>query len=181
MNMWYSNCNLQITKCDIVAYAYVLVSYQLKDIHKCRIDESIKLEEINLKEEEAEQLAKEERERYEATKSEAEYVKECVEREAAQRRVAETKASREAREKEKLENTLVGSVQQYQKFAWEEIVFATSSFSENLKIGMGAYGTVYKCNLHHTTAAVKVLHSKEAHKNKQFLQEVWFFRAFTTV
>ncbi|KAM7491768.1 hypothetical protein LguiA_034689 [Lonicera macranthoides] len=147
-------------------------SRKLKDIHKRRIDESIKLEEINLKEEEAEKLAKEEKERYEATKSEAEYVKECVEREAAQRRVAETKASREAREKEKLENALVGSVPQYQKFAWEEIVFATLSFSENLKIGMGAYGTVYKCNLHHTTAAVKVLHSKEAHKNKQFLQEL---------
>lgn len=49
---------------------------------------------------------------------------------------------------------------------------ATSSFSEDLKIGMGAYGSVYKCNLHHTTAAVKVLHSEDSHKNKQFLQEL---------
>lgn len=99
-------------------------------------------------------------------------MKECVEREAVQRREAETKANREAREKEKLENALVGSAQQYQKFTWEEIAIATSSFSENLKIGMGANGTVYKCNLYHTVAAVKVLHSKEAHTNKQFLQEV---------
>jgi hypothetical protein len=99
-------------------------------------------------------------------------VRECAEREAFQRRDAEMKADHDAKEKEKLENALFGPVQQYQKITWEEIVSATSSFSEDLKIGMGAYGSVYKCNLHHTTAAVKVLHSKENHKTKQFQQEV---------
>jgi hypothetical protein len=78
----------------------------------------------------------------------------------------------DAKEKEKLEKAIAGSVQQYQEITWEEIVSGTLSFSEELKIGMGAYGTVYKCNLHHTTTAVKVLHSKEDKNSKQFQQEV---------
>ncbi|KAF3568850.1 hypothetical protein DY000_02011466 [Brassica cretica] len=35
-----------------------------------------------------------------------------------------------------------------------------------------AYGTVYKCNLHHTTGAVKVLHAGETQLSKQFDQEL---------
>lgn len=132
----------------------------------------MKLKEINIKEERAKELARQEKERHEAAKREAEYVRECAEREASQRREAEMKAVHDAKEKKKFENALVGPVQQYHKFTWEEIVSATSSFSEDLKIGMGAYGSVYKCNLHHTTAAVKVLHSEDSHNNKQFLQEV---------
>lgn len=136
------------------------------------MEDGVKLEEINVKEVEAKELAIQERLKYEVAKKEAEYVKERAEREAAEKNEAENKALQEAKEKEKLENVLVGPLQQYQKFKWEDIVSATSSFSDNLKIGWGAYGTVYKCSLHHTTAAVKVLHSKEAHKNKQFQQEV---------
>jgi serine/threonine protein kinase len=147
-------------------------SRKVTDLEKRQIDESSKLVEMNAKKAEAEKLVKEEREIYEAILSEAEYVKECVEKEAAQRKDAEFKANRETREKEKLESALVGSTQQYHKFNWDEIRVATSSFSDTLKIGMGAYGTVYKCFLHHTVAAVKVLHSKEAHKNKQFLREL---------
>nr|KYP41419.1 U-box domain-containing protein 35 [Cajanus cajan] len=62
---------------------------------------------------------------------------------------------------------------QYRKFTWDEIVSATSSFSEDLKIGMGAYGIVYKCSLYHTTVAVKVLKTNENCESKQFQQEVW--------
>lgn len=83
------------------------------------------------------------------------------------------KATHEAKEKEKLEeSSLVAPKLQYQEFTWEEIINATSSFSEDLKIGMGAYGDVYKCNLHHTIAAVKVLHSAESSLSKQFDQEL---------
>lgn len=123
-------------------------------------------------EEKAKVFATQEKEKYEAAKIEAEYMRECVEREVSQRREAEMKAMHDAEEKEKLESVLVGPVQQYQKFMWDEIVTATSSFSEDLRIGMGAYGTVYKCSFHHTTAAVKVLHSKENRQTKQFQQEV---------
>ncbi|KAK7859317.1 U-box domain-containing protein 35 [Quercus suber] len=147
-------------------------SRKLHNLSDRRMEEAKKLKEINIKEERAKELARQEKERHEAAKREADYVRECAEREASQRREAEMKAIHDAKEKKKFENALVGPVQQYHKFTWEEIVSATSSFSEDLKIGMGAYGSVYKCNLHHTTAAVKVLHSEDSHKNKQFLQEL---------
>lgn len=146
---------------------------QLNDLSERRMEEAIRLKEINHKEEDAKDLARQEKERCEAAIMEAECMRECAEREASQRRAAEIKAMRDAKEKEKLENAIVGPMQQYQEITWEEIVSATLSFSEDLRIGMGAYGTVYKCNLHHTTAAVKVLHSKENNNTKQFQQEVW--------
>lgn len=147
-------------------------SRKLNILSKRRLEEGSKLKEINYKEEKAYELARQEKEKCEAAKREAEYVRECAEKEASHRREAEMKAVRDANEKEKLEIAVVDSVQQYHKFTWEEIEAATSSLSDNLRIGMGAYGTVYKCNLHHTTAAVKVLHSKEGHRSKQFQQEL---------
>ncbi|OMO52195.1 hypothetical protein COLO4_37371 [Corchorus olitorius] len=147
-------------------------SRKLSTLSKRRLEEAIKLKEISSKEEEAKQLAKQEKEKYEAARTEAEHVKECADREASQKREAEMKALHDAKEKEKFENILAGSVEQYQKFAWEEIVLATSSFSEDLRVGMGAYGTVYKCMLHHTAVAVKVLHSTENSRTKQFQQEI---------
>lgn len=132
----------------------------------------MKLKDIKLKVSRAEELARQEEEKYEAARRQAEYMKECAEREASERRNMEMKASRDVKEKEKLENALHGHVP-YQIFTWEEIISATLSFSESCKIGMGAYGTVYKCSLHHTTVAVKVLRSKERQNSKQFQQEVW--------
>ncbi|KAI8006525.1 U-box domain-containing protein 35 [Camellia lanceoleosa] len=147
-------------------------SRKINDLHKHQLEDATKLNEINDKEAEAKQLATQEREKYEAAIKEVEHMRKCVEREAAQKKEAEIRASHDAKEKEKFENALLSSPQQYRKFEWEEIVSATSSFSDDLRIGMGAYGTVYKCSLHHTAAAVKVLHSKEAHRNKQFQQEL---------
>ncbi|KAF5456243.1 hypothetical protein F2P56_025744 [Juglans regia] len=147
-------------------------SLKLINLNKHRLEEAMKLKEINLNEEMAKELARQEKKRYEAAVTEATYVRQCAEREASQRKEAEMKAIHDAKEKEKLENALVGPVQPYKKITWEEIVSASSSFSEELKIGMGAYGAVYKCSLHHTTAAVKVLHSKGSHMTKQFQQEL---------
>lgn len=117
-------------------------------------------------------MARLEKKRYEDASREAQLVKECAEREAMERKEAEIRVSRQTKEKENLESILNGHFYQYRQFTWEEITSATSSFSENLKIGMGAYGTVYKCSFQHTTAAVKVLHAKEGSKVKQFEQEV---------
>lgn len=147
-------------------------SLKLNNLSKRRLEEAMKLKEINNKEERAKELARQEKERYEAIKREAVQVRECAEREVSHRREAEMKAERDTKEKEKLEKALEGPVLQYRKFTWEEILSATSSFSEDLKIGKGAYGSVYKCSLHHTTAAVKVLHSKESHKTNQLQQEL---------
>lgn len=125
----------------------------------------LKFEELTLKEHETKGSAENETQTFEQKRGE--------EREAAQRREDEMKAIHEAKEKGKLgESSLVAPKLQYQEFTWEEIITATSSFSEDLKIGMGAYGAVYKCNLHHTIAAVKVLHSAENNLSKQFDQEV---------
>ncbi|XP_004499631.1 U-box domain-containing protein 35-like isoform X2 [Cicer arietinum] len=147
-------------------------SQKLNELNKRRVEESMKMKEIIAKEEMAKELANQEREKYEAAARETEYLKQCAGREAAERRESEMKATHAAKEKEKLEDALSGSTPQYRMFTWEEIVSATSSFSEDLMIGKGAYGMVYKCALHHTTVAVKVLHSNGNHKSKQFQQEL---------
>ncbi|KAH7855921.1 hypothetical protein Vadar_030576 [Vaccinium darrowii] len=147
-------------------------SEEVNDLNNLLLEESIKLGEINYEEEEARELAIQEEVKCETARQEVEYVKEYVERETVERNEDANKALKKAKKKEKLENAQGGPLQQYQKFEWEDIVSATSNFSDNLKIGCGAYGTVYKCSLHHTTAAVKVLHSKEAPRIKQFQQEL---------
>ncbi|KAJ8425470.1 hypothetical protein Cgig2_001059 [Carnegiea gigantea] len=145
---------------------------RLSDLSKLRHEEAMKLKELSEKEESAKQLARLENEKFEAAKREAEYARVCAERETVQRKEAEQKAARDAKEKEKLKSKLGGNISQYQNFAWEEIISATCNFGEELKIGEGSYGTVYKCKLHHTTAAIKVLHSKEGTNDKQFHKEL---------
>ncbi|KAF8051669.1 hypothetical protein N665_1684s0005 [Sinapis alba] len=147
-------------------------SRKLGELNQRRLEEAIKLEELKLKEYAARELAEKEKQNFEKARRDAESMREKTEKEIAQRREAERKAARDAKEKEKLEGTLESPRLQYQHFTWEEIVAATSSFSEELKIGMGAYGSVYKCNMHHTTAAVKVLHTAESGLSKQFQQEL---------
>ncbi|KAI3519597.1 hypothetical protein L1887_08810 [Cichorium endivia] len=147
-------------------------SRKLNDLKERQLEESIKLEELNAKEEEAKALAEQQKQDHEKAKRQAEYAKECLRREAAVRKDAEENALRESREKEKLQDAITGNSSHYQKFTWEEIVDACSSFSENLKIGTGGNGIVYKSSFHHTVAAVKILHSQEAHRTKQFQQEL---------
>ncbi|XP_010438919.1 PREDICTED: U-box domain-containing protein 35-like [Camelina sativa] len=147
-------------------------SRKLGELNQRRLEEAIKLEELKLKEYEARESAEKEKQNFEKARRDAENMRERAEREIAQRREAERKSARDTKEKEKLEGTLGSPQLQYQHFTWEEIMVATSSFSEELKIGMGAYGAVYKCNMHHTTAAVKVLHSAESGLSRQFKQEL---------
>ncbi|CAN6860657.1 unnamed protein product, partial [Brassica oleracea] len=140
--------------------------YELAQVEA--LDASRKLhefEELTLKEHVTKGLEEKETRTFEQMRREA--------RDVAHRRETEMKATSEAKEKEKLkESSLVAPKLQYQEFTWEEIKTATSSFSKDLKIGMGAYGDVYKCNLRHTIAAVKVLHSPESNLSKQFDQEL---------
>ncbi|XP_017442750.1 U-box domain-containing protein 35 isoform X2 [Vigna angularis] len=150
----------------------VEASRKLNDLSKKRSEESIKMKEIIAKEEKAKEFAKLEIEKYQDASREAVYMKECAEREAVERKETEMKVIRATKEKEKLEDALSGNILQYRKFTWAEIVSATSSFSEDLRIGMGAYGTVYKCNLYHTTVAVKVLNTNGNRESKQFQQEL---------
>lgn len=61
---------------------------------------------------------------------------------------------------------------QYNAYTWEEIESATSSFSQELKLGAGANGTVYKGTFTQTIAAVKILNSNEEYGTKQLKQEL---------
>ncbi|KAF8054635.1 hypothetical protein N665_1322s0019 [Sinapis alba] len=147
-------------------------SQKLGELNHRRLEEARKLEEVKLKEYEAQELAEKDKQNFEKARRDVESLRKKVEREVAQRRAAERRATRDAQEKEKLDGTLASPQLQYQHFTWEEIVAATSSFSDEMKIGMGACGAVYKCNMHHTTAAVKVLHSPESRLSKEFQQEL---------
>ncbi|XP_076894117.1 U-box domain-containing protein 35-like isoform X2 [Bidens hawaiensis] len=147
-------------------------SRKLSDVEKLQQEELTKLKELKLKEQEAKTLAEEERKQREAAKRLAEYAKDCVRREAALRKDAEESVLHDSRVKQKLQDAIAGNSLRYHEFTWEEIVAASSSFSDDLKIGTGGNGTVYKSIFHHTVAAVKVLHSQEAHRTKQFQQEL---------
>ncbi|CAN6860666.1 unnamed protein product [Brassica oleracea] len=131
---------------------------QVETLDASRKLNELEFEELKLKENGTKGLEEKETQKFEQMRRET--------REVAQKR--------EAREKEdKLkERSLVAPKLQYQEFTWEEIKTATSSFSEDLKIGKGAYGAVYKCKLRHTAAAVKVLHSAESNLSKQCDQEI---------
>ncbi|KAG9452209.1 hypothetical protein H6P81_005113 [Aristolochia fimbriata] len=147
-------------------------SQQLDELGRRQMEEKMRLWELSIQEQKARELARQEKERTEAAKREADFLKECAESEALERKEAETRSAREAKENQKLERSLISIDQNYKNFSWEEIVSSTSSFSDALKIGMGAYGMVYKCNLGHAAAAVKVLHSSTGHTSRQFQQEL---------
>ncbi|KAK4285215.1 hypothetical protein QN277_001943 [Acacia crassicarpa] len=150
----------------------IYASQMLNNLSKKRMEESVKLKEIIAKEDMAKKLVTKEREKCEAAEREAAYLKRSSEEEAFDRREAEMKAVEAAERNEKLEDALSGSMLQYKKFTWDEIISATTSFSEDLRIGKGACGTVYKCDLYHTPVAVKILHSNEDHIIKQLQQEL---------
>ncbi|CAH2043998.1 unnamed protein product [Thlaspi arvense] len=150
-------------------------SKKMQDLNQRRSEEAARLKNLTIREEDAEEVVEMERERQEEAENEAELVRECVEREIEDRLEAEARAEEVRKEKQRLEDALEGGPlqrQQYMKFEWEDIVEATSSFSDELKIGTGGYGSVYRCNLHHTTVAVKVLHSDKSSLTKQFHQEL---------
>jgi hypothetical protein len=54
----------------------------------------------------------------------------------------------------------------------DDIANATEHFSDELKIGEGGYGPVYKATLDNTLVAVKILYSNVTQGLKQFRQEV---------
>ncbi|KAJ4894770.1 U-box domain-containing protein 51 [Raphanus sativus] len=150
-------------------------SRKVQDLNQRRSEEAARLKNLTIREEDEEDVVEMERERQEEAEKEAELVRICVERETGDKLEAQARAEEVRKEKQRLEDALEGGPlqrQQYMKFEWEEIVQATSSFSDELKIGMGGYGSVYRCNLHHTTVAVKVLHSDKSNLTKQFHQEL---------
>ncbi|KAJ4965373.1 hypothetical protein NE237_017222 [Protea cynaroides] len=141
-------------------------SQKQNDQSKHQKEQKIKAKKVAFKEDNTTELPRQEKEKveYEVVKQkEPEYMRKWVEAEA----------NPDAKEEKKIDKaTVLHSDELSNMFTWEDIVSATSSFSNDLLIGKGAFGSVYKCKLHHTTAAVKVLHSTESRWTRQFHQEL---------
>uniref|UniRef100_A0A0A9CTK6 RING-type E3 ubiquitin transferase n=1 Tax=Arundo donax TaxID=35708 RepID=A0A0A9CTK6_ARUDO len=131
-----------------------------------QIEDEIKLKEIELTEDKVRGLVrKQEREEYEEAR-EAEFKQHSDETEATHGYSDQFNAN-------EMGKNIVGlCFDEYNRYTWEEIQASTSSFSADLIIGKGSYGTVYKAKFHHTVAAVKVLNSHEGCGTQQLQQEV---------
>lgn len=60
----------------------------------------------------------------------------------------------------------------YRRYSIRDVEGATDGFSDDLKIGEGGYGPVYKAVLDNTSVAIKILKSDVSQGLKQFQQEV---------
>ncbi|TVU12707.1 hypothetical protein EJB05_46362 [Eragrostis curvula] len=136
-----------------------------------RIEDEIKLKEIELTENMVRRLVrKQETEEYEAAR-EAESKQNSDETE-----LIRSSCDQEANENETVKRISVHCFDEYNRYTWEEIQASTSSFSADLMIGKGSYGTVYKAKFHHTIAAVKILNSLDGCGTQQLQQELEVLR-----
>ncbi|KAF0903269.1 hypothetical protein E2562_026556 [Oryza meyeriana var. granulata] len=132
------------------------------------IEDEIRLKETELTEEKVRRLIrKKEREEQEVATREDQFKNDNAEREAKQSN------DNQEDDKNKTGERIFGRCfDEYNRYTWEEIQASTSSLSDDLMIGKGSYGTVYKAKFHHTVAAVKVLNSPEGCGTQQLQQEL---------
>ncbi|XP_072963761.1 U-box domain-containing protein 52-like [Typha angustifolia] len=143
------------------------------ELNRMRMEEERRVEEARMAEEAALAMAEEERAKCMAAMEAAEESKRVAEVEAEKRMDAEEKAVQEAEEKKRALHALALQADvRYRRYAIEEIEAATDHFAERRKIGEGGYGPVYRCLLHHTPVAVKVLRHDVAQGRSQFQHEV---------
>ncbi|XP_073001421.1 U-box domain-containing protein 51-like [Typha latifolia] len=143
------------------------------ELNRMRMEEERRVEEARMAEEAALAMAEEERAKCMAAMEAAEESKRVAEVEAEKRMDAEEKAVQEAEEKKRALHALALQADvRYRRYAIEEIEAATDHFAERRKIGEGGYGPVYRCLLHHTPVAVKVLRHDVAEGRSQFQHEV---------
>lgn len=146
--------------------------FQARELHQWKTEESRKVEALKQAEGAALELAEMEKAKCKAAMEAAEESQRIAELEAKKRLDAELKATHEEEEKKKALDALAQNDVRYRKYTIDEIETATQKFSENLKIGEGGYGPVYKATLDHTPVAIKVLRPDAAQGRKQFQQEV---------
>uniref|UniRef100_A0ACD5XWC9 Uncharacterized protein n=1 Tax=Avena sativa TaxID=4498 RepID=A0ACD5XWC9_AVESA len=133
------------------------------------VEDEIKLREIDLTEEMVRKLVRQMgREETEVANTEFE-----LNRSSSEREVTQTNGDQQGAVDNKTGQRIVGRcLNEYNRYSWEQIQAATSSFSSDLEIGKGTYGTVYKAKFQHTVAAVKVLNSTEGCGSQQLQQEL---------
>lgn len=117
-------------------------------------------------------IAAEEKVKHLQAMKEVDEAKNVLSEEAYERQVAVLNAHKESLEKKKIVNELFCSDRRYRKYTRDEIEVATDFFSESNVIGQGGYGKVYKCCLHGTPVAVKVLRPDAVERKEEFLREV---------
>lgn len=142
------------------------------DLVERRAQEEARLVEVRQRINITTEAARKEREQRYAIEAQARHVRDLAKEEALKKQNLQLRASKEADNVQKLEKLLELGGKSYTVFTWEEMESATSSFSEALKIGSGAFGTVYKGKVHHKTVAIKVLKSDDSHIAKHFEKEV---------
>ncbi|XP_044959092.1 U-box domain-containing protein 35-like [Hordeum vulgare subsp. vulgare] len=134
-----------------------------------RVADEVKLREIDLTEEMVRRLLRRmEREEEEAAEREAQPIQSSSEHKA-------TEGDGDHQTAGEINTGLKSAgrcLTKYNRYSWEHIQAATSSFSSDLVIGKGTYGTVYKAKFQHTVAAVKVLNSLEGFGTQQLQQEL---------
>ena len=139
------------------------------------VNASLKREEILRK------FAAEEKTKYLKVMKELEEAKNKFSKESYERQMAELDVLRESIERQRIVDTLLSNDRRYRKYTMDEIKLATNFFAEDLIIGEGGYGKVYKCNLDHTPVAVKVLHQDAINKKDEFLKEVLLVLEFSSL
>ncbi|CAI0628038.1 unnamed protein product [Linum tenue] len=147
---------------------------QARELHRWRMEEEQRLEAARFSEEAALALVEKEKAKCKAALEAAEAAEKVAQFEAQKRRAAELRAIQDAEERKKAGTSLSqgGADIRYRKYDIEEIESATHDFANNLKIGEGGYGPVYRAHLDHTLVAIMVLRPDAAQGRSQFQQEV---------
>ncbi|PKA63651.1 U-box domain-containing protein 34 [Apostasia shenzhenica] len=117
-------------------------------------------------------VAADERAKHLEAIKEVERARELLSRESLNRHKVESFASNLFFEKSKVLDDIVSNNRRFRRYSSYEIEAATDNFSDTMKVGEGAYGYVYKCNLDHIPVAVKVVRQDASNKREEFLREV---------
>ncbi|WVZ57626.1 hypothetical protein U9M48_007988, partial [Paspalum notatum var. saurae] len=158
--------------CKLVQDESTSASQQMIELIERRAQEEARLVEVHSRIKSAIGAAQKEREQRYAVEVQARHVRDLAKEEALKKQNLKIRALKDADNMQRLEKLLELGGKSYIIFTWEEMESATSSFSEALKIGSGANGTVYKGKIHQTTVAIKVLKTDDSRITKHFKQEL---------
>jgi len=117
-------------------------------------------------------LAEVERQKTKMAIKSIEISKHLARMETQKRKEIELKVKHEEEETIKALHEVIYTNIPYRKYTIEDIEVATNKFDNNLKIGEGGYGPVFKGVLDHTVVAIKAMRPDITYAEKQFQQEV---------